>query len=214
MYLFQTAREELYRQIGRHRASVIGRVLDVGAGPSTRYRHLFKYSEYIQLDKIAHSAQHILGSADSLPFADDSFDSIVCIQVLGDVYDVEKVFQEFYRVLRRGGAALITEALFDPLHDEPYDYWRFTLHSLRRLAEDAGFVIETIEVRGGYYSVIAQMRARYWIERLDLYHTWYSCVASKLYALFGRYSIMRDRIDKSSANRLFTHGYLLIARKP
>ncbi|OHA30084.1 MAG: hypothetical protein A3G52_02290 [Candidatus Taylorbacteria bacterium RIFCSPLOWO2_12_FULL_43_20] len=212
-YIFQTAREELYRQISRHANHIIGRVLDVGAGSVERYKHLFKHTDYIKFDKVSHSNDYVKGSADSLPFADDSFDSIVCTQVLGDIYDVQKVFKEFYRVLRRGGTALITEALHDPLHDEPYDYWRFTAHAFRHLAESSGFKIEVLESRGGYHSVMVQFRARYWIERLNLYKHWYGYVIGKFLSIVGRCAMARDRRDPSQANKLFAHGYLLIIKK-
>lgn len=214
MHIFQTAREELHRQIARHAAFVKGRVLDVGASHATaRYRDLFACDEYVTLDLQPGEGVDVVGKAEAIPLPDASFDSVVCTQVLGDVYALSKAFGEFYRVLRPGGVALITESLFDPLHDEPHDYWRFTAHSLRHLAEDAGFVVEVIEGRGGYRSVMAQLRARYWIERFSLYRVWYGPLAGKLFAVRGRYALMRDHMDKSKAKKLFTHGYLLIARK-
>ena len=80
----------------------------------------------------------VVGKIENLPFPDNSFDSIVCTQVLGDVFELKKAFMEMKRVLKPNGVALITESLFDPLHDEPNDFWRFTEHSLNRLAKGSG----------------------------------------------------------------------------
>jgi SAM-dependent methyltransferase len=214
MYIFQTAREELHAQIKRHAETITGRVLDVGAGPVARYRELFRYGEYVSVDVIEYTPGQLVGSAEALPVPDSSFDSLVCTQVLGDVYDLRRAFSEFYRVLKPGGCALVTESLFDSLHDEPNDYWRLTGHALRRLAEDAGFAVETLEARGGYRSVDAQLKARYLIARFDLYNRPVGKIAAPFLKLMGRRALWRDRHDKSSAVALFTHGYLLLARKP
>ncbi|MDR3570884.1 MAG: class I SAM-dependent methyltransferase [Candidatus Pacebacteria bacterium] len=213
-YIFQPARHELREQIKRHSSYVRGRVLDVGSGPKPPYRDLFDSTEYVKLDREGIENITVVGSADTLPVDDASFDALVCTQVLGDVYRLRDAFAEFFRVLRPGGAALITEAFFDSLHDEPYDYWRFTEFSLRKLAEDAGFRVEVLEKRGGYFTVRAQMTVRYLIGKHDIYNRWYSRVFSRLSRSYFGLMSWRDRRDKSEINARFAHGYLLIARKP
>lgn len=213
-YIYQTARAELADQIARHAHVVGGRVLVVGASiATTRYRGLFACEEYLTLDIEPGDGVDIVGKAESIPLPSASFDSIVCTQVLGDVYNLSKAFDEFYRVLRPGGVAIITEGFVDSLHDEPRDFWRFTAHSLRRLAEESGFLIENIEPRGGYHSVVAQMRIRYWIGRLDAYNHWYRPFVNSIAQVYGKTARWLDRHDHSQASRIFTHGYLLIARK-
>ncbi len=212
-HIFQPARKELHDQIKRHAAIVRGRVLDVGAGSVGRYRNLFDCSEYVRLDRESTANVDVVGSPDAIPFPDGSFDSIVCTQVIGDIYDVQKAFLEFYRVLKPGGRILLTEALFDSMHDDPYDYWRFTRNSFRRLAEDAGFAVDAIEERGGYWSVRAQMLIRYLINRFDLYHRWYWRACDILAQLYARPLMWLDRHDGSEAARAFSHGFILIASK-
>lgn len=212
-YIYKTGRMELYEQIKRHASLIKGRVLDVGASAFPRYKGLFSFNEYVTMDMKIGKGVDVVGKAEEIPFPDDSFDSIVCTQVLGDVYELPKAFKEFYRVLVPGGRALITENLFDSLHDEPYDYWRFTAHSFRRLAENAGFEVEVLEKRGGYWSVMAQMRARYWIERLSANGKWFSRIMSIVLKMLGMWARFLDSRDTSRANKLFTHGYLLIAHK-
>lgn len=212
-YIYKTGRAELYGQIKRHADVIKGRVLDVGAGNFSRYQDLFNYAEYIRMDIKPGKNIDIVGQAENIPVPDNSFDSIVCTQVLGDVYKLREAFAEFYRVLRPGGVALITESLFDPLHSEPHDFWRFTAHSLQRLAEDAGLNVEVIERRGGYWSIMAQLKARYWIELLNAHKKWFARPLSLLLKIHGTLARWLDSLDQSSANKTFTHGYLLIARK-
>lgn len=212
-YIYKTGRIELYKQIKLHANFVKGRVLDVGAGNFSRYQNLFKFDEYVKMDISPGQGTDIVGKIENIPVPDNSFDSIVCTQVLGDIYDLRQAFSELYRILQPNGVALITENLFDALHDEPRDYWRFTEYSLRRLAEDAGFLVEVLERRGGYFSVMAQSKARYWIERLNANKKWFARLLSFMLKISGRWAIMLDSKDGSRANKLFTHGYILIARK-
>lgn len=213
-YIFQPARSELHEQIRRHATAIRGRVLDVGSGPGSRYKGLFRFDEYVKMDLDGVNGIDAAGSAEAIPFSAASFDSIVCSQVLGDVYDVPKAFREFYRVLKPGGAALITEALFDSMHDEPHDYWRFTKNSFRRLAEEAGFLVEALEQRGGFWSIRSQMLIRYLINRFDLYRAWYGRLADILIRIYAKSMMWFDRRDHSEASRIFTHGYILVMRKP
>jgi SAM-dependent methyltransferase len=214
-YVFQPARYELERQIERHASKVIGRVLDVGSGSHSRYRGFFRdCTKYVKLDIEGVPDVDVHGSAESIPLPDNSFDSIVSTQVIGDVFDLEKAFSEFIRVLKPGGVLLLTEGFMDPLHDEPYDYWRFTAHSLRRLAADAGFEVELVEKRGGYFSVRAQMLIRYYVNRYDIYRRSWRRLFSLFARQYGLLMIARDRRDKSEVNRHFGHGFLLLAHKP
>ena len=212
-YIYKTGRIELREQIKQHARFIGGRVLDVGAGSLSRYKDLFNFDEYVKMDIEPGEGINIVGRAEDIPTPDNSFDSIVCTQVLGDVYKIHKAFREFYRVLRPEGTLLITESLFDPLHDEPNDFWRFTEHSMRRLAIEAGFKVKVLERRGGYRSVMAQLKARYWIERLHANGKWFSRPLSFVLKIFGEWARFLDRKDKSPANKLFTHGYILIAQK-
>src|SRR3989344_2048248 len=206
-YIYKTGRIELQEQFKRYAKYIRGRVLDVGVGELARYKHLCNFDEYVGMDIEARKGV-VSGQIEKIPFPDSSFDSIVCTQVLGDVYDLHTAFRELYRVLRPGGVVLITESLFDPLHDEPNDYWRFTKHSLGRLALDSNFKIEALEPRGGYWSVMAQLKARYWIERLKANDKWFSRPLSIVFKIFGTWARLLDRLDKSRSNRLFTHGYI------
>ena len=212
-YIYKTGRIELYGQIKRHANFIRGRVLDIGAGSFSRYQNLFPYDEYTKMDVEPGKNVDVVGKIEKIPFTDETFDSIVCTQVLGDVYNLHEAFDEMYRVLKPNGIILLTESLFDPLHDEPHDFFRFTKHSLKRLAEDAGFKVKILEQRGGHWSIMAQFKARYWIERLHANNKWFVRIFSFGLKLLGSWAIFLDRHDDSHANRMFTHGYILIAQK-
>jgi len=212
-YIYNTGRIELYERIERHAKFIKGRVLDVGAGSFSRYKYLFNFTEYIKMDLEPRKGIDVVGRVENIPFPDNSFDGVVCTQVLGDVFELHKAFAEIYRVLKPKGTALITENLFGHIHNEPNDFWRFTKHSLHRLATDAGFRVKVLEHYGGYRSVMVQMRARYWIERLNIHKKWFSRIFSFVLKGFGTWARFLDSKDHSQAGKLFTHGYVLIAQK-
>jgi SAM-dependent methyltransferase len=96
----------------------------------------------------------VVGDARFLPFVDGSFDGIICNEVLEHVFEKEKVLDEIRRVLRPGGWIILTAPMSWGLHYEPYDFWRFTPYSLRRLLEDRGFQVVRIEKVRGLFSLI------------------------------------------------------------
>jgi len=69
-----------------------------------------------------------------LPFADGYFDSVICTQVLEHVPDPERA-----------------------LHEEPYDFFRYTQYGLRHLLEGAGFAVMREVQRGRGASALGQM---------------------------------------------------------
>jgi ubiquinone/menaquinone biosynthesis C-methylase UbiE len=77
-----------------------------------------------------------IGSAENLPFADESFEVVFMVTVLGEVPDRSKAVSEAARVLRSGGRLSITEAAGDP--DQ------VSRRQVARLAAEAGLVAERV----------------------------------------------------------------------
>jgi ubiquinone/menaquinone biosynthesis C-methylase UbiE len=84
-------------------------VLDVGAGGCTL--EPLVNAEYVGVDisteLLARGALRAVAVADRLPFADGSFDTVVCISVLQYVLDVEGSLLEFRRLVGVGGQIVI-----------------------------------------------------------------------------------------------------------
>jgi ubiquinone/menaquinone biosynthesis C-methylase UbiE len=76
------------------------------------------------------NVQPALGDAQALPYAEDSFDAVVLITVLGEIPDQERALSEVTRVLKPGGRLIVGEMLFDP--------HVVTFGKLRQRAERAG----------------------------------------------------------------------------
>lgn len=132
------------------------RVLDAGAGDAP-YRHLFDHVKY----ETADSGATITADRDydcdlaALPMDDDTYDQVLCTQVLEHVADPQAVLNELARVVRPGGAVWASAPLFYEEHGGPHDYRRFTQYGWRQMAEQAGLEVREIGWLEGYDDTLA-----------------------------------------------------------
>lgn len=158
-------RASIIRCLRDARGSVHGRLLDAGCGDKP-YVDIFRQSvsAHIGIDVARRAVQRpglegpdVVGDVGSLPFADESFDSVLCTQVLEHLPNPGQVMNEFHRVLRPGGTLIVTTPQTWGLHAEPHDYYRYTRCGLAHLARSAGFEVVRLQSRGGFWVTIAQM---------------------------------------------------------
>lgn len=214
MYIFQPDRFLLQEQIKKVASYMSGDILDVGAGEFNRYEKHFQERSYTKMDINPGPNVDIVGSIERIPFPSATFDSIVCTQVFEHLPHPVKSAAEVYRVLRPGGHVLVTVPQMNELHEEPHDYFRYTNFGLKKLFEDAGFSIISMESRGGFFTTLAQMIIRYLIDRLNLYHRKiFGKITGKCLHLFGKMCMVLDRIDTSKANTKHTIGWCMVCKK-
>ena len=90
------------------------RVLDLGSGTGAAFKQLQKY-EVTAIDpdekmmKLNQFSNKVIGSAESLPFPDNSFDSVYCAFVWRNLNDSAKGLEEVYRILRPGGKFILLD---------------------------------------------------------------------------------------------------------
>jgi SAM-dependent methyltransferase len=87
------------------------------------------------------------------------FDFILCTEVLEHVADWRPAFANLGRLLRPGGAVLLTCPHFFRLHEEPYDFWRPTLHALIHFARAEGMRPVAQEAAGDSWDVLGTLLA-------------------------------------------------------
>jgi SAM-dependent methyltransferase len=134
-------------------------LLDVGCG-SRPYKHIFTphVVRSVGLDVAEGPAVDVVGSADALPFDDESFDCVLCTQVLEHVEHPAAVVSEAHRVLRHEGVAFMSTHGIARYHPNPNDYWRWTKAGLQRLfTTAAGWADVEVYANGGSATTVVYM---------------------------------------------------------
>lgn len=135
------------------------RVLDAGAG-TRPYAILYEryFSSCVSFDTF-HSEHNItsidlIASCGELPFQNETFDCIICTEVLEHVPEPVAVLKEFRRVLKTGGRLFLTTPFLVPLHEMPYDFFRYTPSALHSMSARAALTVNSIHSKGDYFAVV------------------------------------------------------------
>lgn len=152
-----------------------GRLLDLGCGAVPLYEAYRGYVSdvtCVDWERSVHSTNYVDQACDlngSLPFGDDSFDTIILSDVLEHLCKPETCWESMARVLRRGGKLILNVPFYYPLHEQPFDYFRFTEFALRRFAAESGFGVIELQSLGGapevLTDIVAKLLARKWLGR-------------------------------------------------
>lgn len=118
----------LDRFIVAHASS--GSTLDLGAQTGPYAAH---FPRRVAVDIKSGPGVQVVGDALALPFAEASFDVVLCTEMLEHVAEPQRAIDEMQRVLRPGGVLLLTTRFLFPIHDAPHDYFRYTKYGLRHL---------------------------------------------------------------------------------
>jgi SAM-dependent methyltransferase len=143
---FFLTRRALARAMRRLASRVRGRVLDVGCGQKP-YMEMFNVSAYIGVEidtpenRLKNRQADHFYDGRHLPFKDGEFDTVVCNQVLEHVFEPEEFLAELSRVLRGGGALVLTVPFVWDEHEQPFDYARYSSFGLRHLLAKHGFEV-------------------------------------------------------------------------
>jgi SAM-dependent methyltransferase len=107
-------------------------VVEIGAGRASK-AELFSRALYVSTDFTTREGIDLVTTGGQLAFRDHSVDLVICMNVIEHVYDPECLLEETHRLLRRGGCLFLVTPFLFPLHDIPYDFFRYTEYSLKRL---------------------------------------------------------------------------------
>jgi SAM-dependent methyltransferase len=132
--------------------SAQARILDAGCGSGRNMLELACHGTVsgIELSEtsVARARERgvgevLAGSVLDMPFATDSFDLAVCLDVIEHLQDDRRALRELRRVVAPGGSLLVTVPAYERLwstHDElNHHHRRYSADTLRRAATDAGW---------------------------------------------------------------------------
>jgi SAM-dependent methyltransferase len=110
------------------------RLLDIGCGDKPYEPFFAAYvREYVGVDAVETPWVDLVGTIESLPVADASFDVVLCTQVLEHCSDPAAAVRELRRVVAPGGCVLASTHGVYVYHPVPHDRWRWTHEGLEFL---------------------------------------------------------------------------------
>jgi ubiquinone/menaquinone biosynthesis C-methylase UbiE len=148
------------------------RLLDAGAGRQP-FREACAHLRYVAQDfgkyeaapagvglqrsDFAYGPLDVVSDVAAIPEADASFDAILCTEVLEHVPAPEAALREFARLLRPGGALILTAPFCSLTHYAPYHYATgFSRFYYEHHLPRHGFRIVEIVPNGNYFGYLAQ----------------------------------------------------------
>lgn len=196
------------------RARAKGDLLDAGCGTQPFRTMLEEQVErYVALDIEARSddVDYIADVEDMAVVPTASMDTVLCSEVLEHVPHPATAAGELARVLKPGGALIVTVPFMARLHEEPHDYFRYTRHGLRQLLVEAGFEIDEIVETGSLFSFLGHQ-----VSVVLLGLTWHRPVLRRLARVINDVAVVRpavllDRVTRMS--RLLPLGYVVTATR-
>ncbi|MHB1011372.1 MAG: glycosyltransferase [Desulfobacteria bacterium] len=147
------------------------RVLDVGAG-TCPYRQYFSHCDYRTHDfkkydgiKLGGTTEYgeidYISEIDAIPVPDNSFDVILCTEVLEHVPEPIRALEKLSRILKPGGKLLLTAPLGSGLHQLPFHFYGgYTPEWYRHFGPKFGLEVKEIRPNGGFFRLLAQECAR------------------------------------------------------
>ena len=206
-----------------------GVLVDLGCGEAPYKEFFLQYVEkYIGVDwsRSLHNirAEVISDLNKKIDLPDEVADVVISISVMEHLCEPEVFLGESFRILKKGGVMILQIPFQWWIHEEPYDYFRYTPYGLRYLLGKVGF--EGIEIYpvGGFFTMWL-LKLNYFVSRniswgnkLNRYMIRFK-LDRVLHFIFVPFFVMNqviatilDRLDRYKY--LETAGYWVVCKKP
>lgn len=151
-------------------------ILDAGAG-ECQYKKYCKHLKYtsqdfgkydgkgdskgIQTGKRDSSKIDIISDIVDMPIEPETFDSVLCVEVLEHIPRPLDALKEIYRVLKKRGTLILTAPFSSLAHYSPYYFYSgFSLQFYKENLPRLGFDIEDVYTYGNYFDHVSLELAR------------------------------------------------------
>lgn len=135
--------------------NVKGNFIDIGCGDLHYKRYIEdKVDNYDSIDikRKSNDVKFEGNIQNMIMIKDNTYDSAICLEVLEHVPDPFLALKEINRILKKGAIIIISVPHLSRLHEEPYDFFRYTKYGLATILESTGFIVKEIIPRGGIFS--------------------------------------------------------------
>lgn len=197
--------------------------IDLGVGPA-QFRDIFEKEAVIfGIDFAPYEKANIVSDFNNrLPLKSDSVDRIFASNVFEHVSDPLFLIKECQRVLKMGGVMIASTPFLLMEHQGPYDYFRYTQHSINMLSK-FGFEVKNVTPLGSRRETLDTTWFHFIKRTMDEYEDSekklpfrYKLVFKFLNFAFLFLSLFIDKLKKANeSDPLFTlgYGFVLIKRK-
>lgn len=163
-----------YQAIIELKKKAKGTLVDIGCGRQAYKKYLLgSVDQYIGVDHPETAKMYqdgekpdFFADAQDLPFKNNFCETASMISVLEHIPNPGKAISEAYRILKPGGYFVLITVQSYPLHDAPYDYYRYTQYGLKTLFKESGFTKVTTKPLGSYPIFAGQMLNVYLLNKL------------------------------------------------
>ena len=192
-----------------------GTLLDYGCG-NRPYESLFQagIQKYIGVDVVQNkfnTVSYVVPTNALLPLENDSVDTVLSTQVLEHVSEPKDYIQEVARVLRPGGTFILTCPGTYMLHEEPYDFFRYTKYGLQHLLESHNFEIVRLDAAGGAWRLIGQTLVNHKTFGAKFRVPIIGGLTRRAWIFTA--NVLCEFLDRFNTNEKDTLNYMVIARK-
>jgi len=166
----------------------------------------------VDWENTAHKNEYVDFTCDlnkELPFGNNEFDTIVLSDVFEHIHNPQLLWKELARILTKDGVLLMNVPFYYPLHEVPYDYYRYTEFALKRFIEEEKLELLFFESVGGYLEVLADMNSKFF----SLLGFWGRFMANCFQQ--GTVIIRKTKLGKRICNKTrnyFPLGYFIIVK--
>jgi SAM-dependent methyltransferase len=193
---------------------VQGKCIDIGCGHMP-YKDLImaRVTHYDSLDRESRvPGVTYIGDVQNMHMLrEKSYNSAICFEVLEHVPDPMQAITEIARILQKDGILILSVPHLSRLHEEPYDFFRYTKYGLQALLENAGFHIVEIQPRGGLFSFLGQQ-----FSTMFVCCFWHIPILKHLIFFVNKWLCVLPcyAFDRAvDRHKLFALGYTCVARK-
>jgi ubiquinone/menaquinone biosynthesis C-methylase UbiE len=190
------------------------RVLDVGCGDAP-YWKFNKSLDWSGIDIQPTGATNFIVNNDgSYPIANETFDYVLCTQVLEHVYDTSQTVREIERILKSGGIAIVNVPFIYPFHGMPSDFHRISTSGLIRLF--SRFEITECGTIGGLGSSVVTLLNNHWsyqAARNRVYRLIHVLVSPILLGIFASLNVLALVVDKLDITSSFPLNTFILVKK-
>jgi len=200
-----------------------GTLVDLGCGEAPYREYFLQYvEEYVGVDwtNSLHNlkADVVSNLNGEIGLPDRFANTIISLSVMEHLCEPQRFLKESFRILKNGGVMILQVPFQWWVHEQPYDYFRYTPYGLKYLLEKAGFKNNEIYPIGGFFTMWL-LKLNYFIARtIKNRYTNKLRLDKALYFAFVPIFIMNqiiapilDKIDRRK--ELEASGYWVLSRK-